>query len=70
MNRQFVQSSSLRSIGYNQNTNVLEIEFNSGGIYQYFKVSKSVYVGLVNAASKGTYFHNSIKENYKYKRIS
>ncbi len=70
MNRPFVQSSDLQSIGYDQNTNVLEIEFKSGGIYQYFKVPESIYVGLVNASSKGTYFHNRIKEHYKYKRIS
>ncbi len=54
MNRQFVQSSDLQSIGYDQNTNVLEVEFKSGGIYQYFKVPESIYVGLVNASSKGT----------------
>lgn len=69
MNRQFVQSSDLQSIGYDQNTNVLEVEFHSGGIYQYFKVPEFVYLALVSATSKGTYFHKNIKERYKYKRI-
>ncbi len=69
MNRQFVQSSNLKSVGYDRETNVLEIEFHSGGVYQYLNVPESVFKALLNAASKGTYFHANIKERYKYKRI-
>jgi len=69
MDRQPVQSSNLRSIGYDQNTNTIEIEFNDGGIYQYFNVPESIYLALMEAVSKGTYFHDNIKQRYKYKRI-
>ena len=69
MDRQPVQSSNLRSIGYDQNTNIIEIEFHSGDIYQYFNVPESIYLALMNAVSKGTYFHDKIKQHYKYKRI-
>jgi hypothetical protein len=69
MERQPVQLSNLRSIGYDQNTNILEIEFHSGGIYQYFNVPEYVYLALMQAASKSTYFHDNIKQRYKYKRI-
>lgn len=70
MDRKIVKSSNLKSIGYDQSSNILEIEFLSGGVYQYFKVPSQIYLGLMNATSKGNYFHANIKEKYKYNRIN
>ena len=36
MIRQPVSSSNIRSIGYDSMSSTLEIEFHSGGVYQYF----------------------------------
>ncbi|MBI5841248.1 MAG: KTSC domain-containing protein [Chloroflexi bacterium] len=69
MFRRPVQSSDLRSVGYDPVNSVLEIEFNSGGVYQYFNVPASVYQALMSAASHGTYFHANIKDRYRYSRI-
>jgi hypothetical protein len=68
MDRQIVESSNLKSVGYDQSSNILEIEFLSGGIYQYFKVPSQIYLALMKATSKGIYFHKNIKEQYKYKQ--
>lgn len=68
MQRQFVASSDLRSVGYDPSTQTLEIEFNSGGIYVYYGVPLSEYQNLMAAGSKGRYFHSHIKR-YPYKRI-
>lgn len=62
MNRQFVNSSDIRSVGYENNT--LEIEFHSGGVYQYHGVPRARFVGLVSATSCGKYFHAYIKPFY------
>lgn len=70
MNRQPVQSSNIESVGYDRKTNVLEIEFHRGGVYQYSNVPESIYQAMLNAASKGTYFHDNIKERYRYIRIT
>jgi len=70
MDRQIVESSNLKSVGYDQSSNILEIEFLSGGIYQYFKVPSQIYLALMKATSKGSYFHKNIKEQYKYKQIN
>lgn len=70
MKRVPVNSSNLRSVGYNSSSRVLEIEFHSGGIYQYFDVPESIYEGLMAAESHGKYFHNCIKDKYLYKRIN
>lgn len=70
MRRQAVESSNLASVGYDVNSNTLEIEFNSGGIYQYFNVPESVHKELMNASSHGQYFDRNIKKaGYKFKKI-
>ncbi|NSW91887.1 MAG: KTSC domain-containing protein [Firmicutes bacterium] len=69
MKRIYVESSNLRSVGYDSTTKILEVEFNSGGIYQYFNVSEIVFQALLAADSKGQYFHRNIKNIYAYKRV-
>lgn len=69
MDRRPVVSSNLRAIGYDSPTKTLEIEFNSGGIYQYQKVPVCTYEALMSAASPGSYFHRYIKDSYDCKRI-
>lgn len=71
MKRQSVESSNLASVGYDAAKQILEIEFKHGGIYQYYYVPSSIYEGLMNASSHGTYFDNKIKKaGYDYKKIS
>ena len=69
MDRTSVSSSDLSSVGYDQEKQILEIEFNSGGVYQYFDVPTSIYEGLMNASSHGKYFHRNIKDNFRYEQI-
>lgn len=68
MFRQPVYSSDIRSVGYAGNT--LEVEFHSGGIYQYFNVPRAVYVGLMSAPSHGHFFHCNIRDRYDYARMA
>jgi len=69
MERIPVTSSNLSSVGYDQNSQTLEIEFNYGAVYQYFDVSQSEHEGLMNADSKGTYFNSNIKGRYSYAKL-
>jgi len=64
MERTFVSSSNIRSIGYDFNSMILEVEFNSGAVYQYNGVPQSEYNSLMNAGSKGAYFSANIRERY------
>jgi hypothetical protein len=68
MQRQFVSSSNLRAVGYDEWSNTLEIEFRSGRVYVYFAVPYERYTGLMNAGSKGRYFHYNIKKVFNYRR--
>jgi hypothetical protein len=67
LNRIPVVSSNLKSVAYE--FGILEVEFNSGGIYSYTNVPEHIYKGLLNASSKGQYFNAFIKDNYPYNKI-
>lgn len=68
-NRIRVESSNIASIGFDEDSYTLEIEFNNGAIYQYFDVSFAVYDGLMEASSKGQYFAQHIKGHFRYVKV-
>lgn len=69
MKRQSVSSSNISSIGYDSESHTLEIEFHSGGVYQYFAVPQSIYDELMHASSHGSYFHLYVKDQYRWAKI-
>ncbi len=69
MKRITIESSNLASIGYDEKNEKLEIQFHSGGIYQYDDVAKEIYDELMNAESKGRYFMSEIRGAYSYIRV-
>lgn len=66
MKRIPVESSDLKSVGYEEETSLLEVEFLSDTVYQYSRVPKSVYLELMSAPSHGRYFARNIKDNPYY----
>lgn len=71
MERTPVQSSSVSSVGYDRESSTLEIEFLNGSVYQYFGVPESIFDGLMNAPSKGTFLDQFVKKaGYSYARIA
>ncbi|MBE0539024.1 MAG: KTSC domain-containing protein [Ignavibacterium sp.] len=70
MEREHVSSSNLKSIGYDPDTQTLEIEFLNGGLYQYINVPERIYNGLMAASSHGSYFDQYIKKGgYRYRKL-
>lgn len=69
MERIPVSSSNISSIGYDKQSNILEVEFGSGEIYQYFDLPEHLYNGLMSAASKGQFLSSFIKYNYRYQKV-
>jgi hypothetical protein len=69
MKRKPVNSSNIRSIGYDLSSKILEIEFHNGGIYQYLNVPSSIHEALMNAPSQGKYFHRNVKAVYRWTKI-
>lgn len=70
MDRQPVASSNIASVGYDSNSETLEIEFLTGGtIYQYYNVPDVEYDRLINANSVGKYFSDNIKNTYAFEKM-
>ncbi len=70
MNRTPASSSNLASVGYDEASQVLEIEFQSGSVYSYRGVPLSVFQALMSAASHGSHFSAFIRNRYLTERVS
>lgn len=65
-----VSSSNLKSIGYDPDNQILEVEFLTRAVYQYFKVPADVHRGLMEAESHGKYFNEYVKKaGYQFRKI-
>ena len=69
MERTYVSSTNISSIGYDAATETLEIEFLSSAIYQYFNVPLNMQEQLMQAGFKGKFLHRYIKNVYPYSRV-
>jgi hypothetical protein len=69
MNRDQVASSNIASLGYDEPSQTLEVEFTTGGIYQYYNVTQAIFDQLMQAGSKGQFLAYQIKNAYPYSRV-
>ena len=69
MERKNIDSSMLQSIGYDATSSTLELEFNSGGVWQYFDFPQSIWYEFEAAESQGKFFHREIKNQYSESRV-
>ena len=69
MERKRVNSSKLRSVGYDEKTQTLEIEFSNGQVYQYVKVYPEVYRRFVAAPNPTAFYEDKIAEDYTGRRV-
>lgn len=70
MSRTPVESSLIASIGYDQTTQTLELEFNTGAVWQYEGVPQSEYEALMAADSRGSYARSFIIGAYPERSVS
>lgn len=59
-----VNSSNISQIGFDIKTNTLRIVFTTGAIYDFFEVDEQLFRHLLQAPSKGKFFHKYIKNRY------
>ena len=69
MERQPVVSTNVAQLGYDPDSQTLEVEFQSDAVYQYYNVSQSVYESFARAPSKGQFLNYQIKNAYPYARV-
>ena len=65
-----VESTTLATVAYDRARGLLQLEFRSGAIYQYFGVPAAVHEALLGAPSKGSYFNRFIRGRFPYSLAS
>ena len=66
MNETRVESTTLRTLAYDDGRGVLQLEFRTRAIYRYYGVPAAVYKALLGAPSKGSYFNRVIRGRFPY----
>lgn len=69
LNHAPVQSKSVKTIGYDEETGELHVTFHGTGRYVYQGVPKYVYESLMMSESKGNFLHHQIKRNYEFTKL-
>ena len=59
----------MRSVGYDDSTKNLEIEFQTGLVYQYSGVPPKVYSDLINSEAVGKYFSEKVRNRFRTKQV-
>ncbi|PZR01231.1 MAG: KTSC domain-containing protein [Flavobacterium psychrophilum] len=67
--KNYVPSSNIEAIGYDEESQTLRVWFLNGSIYDYSGVSIVEYNGLKDAPSLGSYLHRNIKGQYPYEKV-
>ena len=69
MERKRVNSSRIRSVGYDEKTRTLEVEMSNGQVFQYGGVYPEVHRRFMAAPNPTSFFDDKIAEEYTAKRI-
>jgi hypothetical protein len=59
-----VVSSAIAAVGYDRAMAHMKIQFVQGHIYDFCRVPEKVFSDLLNAASKGRYYNDHIRDRY------
>ena len=59
----------VRAIGYDAQTQTLEVEFLIGCVYQYYGVPDHLHDQMMEAPSKGRFLNMHIRDSYPYSRV-
>ncbi|MEH1767201.1 KTSC domain-containing protein [Nostoc sp.] len=64
-----VVSSMAMAVGYDRNKQILQVEFQSGAVYQYLGVDEDTWEDLHSSDSIGSFFNQKIKGRYDCDRL-
>lgn len=70
MQRQPVDSSIIKEVGYDTMEQTLEVEFNNGDIWDYLDVPAVAYEEMMESSSIGSYFLRNIKNEFEAVHIN
>ena len=69
LDRTPVDSSYLRSVGYEEDDGIMEVEFRDGAIYEYDVPYEGDFWDLMDADSKGQKFYYDFRTSVPYRKV-
>lgn len=73
MHRNPVSTTGITQVGYHEDSDVhgtLELEFESGCVYQFFNVPPKTYDEFVHASSREDYYYAHIRSRFPNSRVA
>jgi hypothetical protein len=62
-------SSTIAGFGYKKDVQVLTVEFQNGGRYNYYDVPEVLFEQMKAAPSKGQFLAQNVRNVYRYARV-
>lgn len=69
MRRDPITTGNIDCFGYNEPSQTLEVEFKTGGVYQYYKVTYTLFRQFMDSANKGDFLYYHIRNVLPYSRV-
>jgi hypothetical protein len=65
-----VSSSAVKSVGYDAERQILEIEYSGGRVYHYHDVSPEDHQAMMDAPSHGAHLNSNVKGVFRHTKGS
>ncbi|NQW03576.1 MAG: KTSC domain-containing protein [Acidobacteria bacterium] len=69
MQRHPIESTSIKAVAYDADSQTLEVLFHRYGTFRYSGVPEFLFRGLLLASSKGNYFNRRIKDRFPFEEV-
>jgi hypothetical protein len=70
LSKTFTDSKTIANAEYHSSVEILTITYITGKAYEYYGVTETVWLCLLEADSIGQFVNNEIKGKYEYKLIN
>lgn len=64
-----VESATIASIAHDSFSEVLEVIFRHGGIYEYANISDEKFKKMLKSKSTGRFFNQKIRAKHRYRKV-
>jgi hypothetical protein len=61
-------SSNIHAVGYDPATMIMRVQFKNGSTYTHADVPPERHAEFMQAASKGSHYHNNFRSKYNVKK--
>ena len=67
--QEFTDSSAISTVAFDKDESKMWLRFTTGHLYEYRGVNQQVVMDLMQAPSKGVFYHENIKDKYESEKV-